>query len=248
MRKKDRPATTDLAAHGSASAVGLAPDAPFVPSHIRYVEGRIADATGITPTLERPHPGRLLLRHKVGGWELVLSWSRKPGTGWRKSWRPMLSHEGRAHPPFSSLTAYAAAVRGLPCRPPAVVPAGEDEDIPPLVQAQLNRETTAGEADGWTTCAGRFRDRWVVACTNGGELVFHWYFIERDGRWVHDDLDRLLVWDDLGECSREFIALCREQNATPAGLQTLFSLWRAVRFCPDSLSGSGSSVGVRLRL
>ncbi|MEV6681209.1 hypothetical protein AB0N09_30725 [Streptomyces erythrochromogenes] len=93
----------------------------------------------------------------------------------------------------------------------------------------------------------------MVACANGGELIVHWYFIERDGQWVHDDMDRLLVWDELGECTKEFIALWRQQNSTSDGLQTLMSLWRAARSYPDSQAPGSASVsvpsaGVRLRL
>ncbi|MFB6478935.1 hypothetical protein ACFCXF_03695 [Streptomyces virginiae] len=235
---------------GRGRAISPAADVPFAPPYIRYVAERFTDATGIAPTLEKPHSGRLQLRHKVGSWELVLSWSRKPSGKWKTQWQPTLTRNGQPHPLFAGLTAYTTAVCELPSCPPTVEVAQADADIPGTVRAQRDREVAADSANEWDICAGRVGNRWVVACT-GEELVTHWYFVERDGQWVRDRLDPLVAWDDDGECTKELVPLIRGYIAKSGASGALLSLWRAARSQTPAVTPSpaaGSSVHPRLRI
>ncbi|UQW99115.1 hypothetical protein [Streptomyces sp. RerS4] len=188
----------------------------YVPPRVGYVAARIAEATGIEPMLERPHAGRVLLRHLAGPWELTLAWNRKSGTGWRRAWTSStLTYEGRPHPTFGSFTSYAAAARGLPCTPPTVEPELDEERIPALVRRRLTDERAAAEDDAWSMWAGRLGRRWVVVCARAeGACVVHWNFIRDGDTWVYDDLDALVAWHEFGEATRELThALTAQRHA-----------------------------------
>ncbi|MEU6756257.1 hypothetical protein [Streptomyces sp. NPDC046685] len=213
--------------------------------------GRIAEATGIKPTLEKPHPGRVLLRHLAGPWEMILAWSRKPGAGWRTTWTATLTYNGQPHSPFGSLTTYAAAVRGAPCTPPVVVPARNDEEIPALAADRLAREVEAAAGDeSWSLWAGRLGSRWVVVGANSeGGHVIHWNFICQSGTWVYDPIDGCVAWDELGEVTRELAAVLRAQKAETAtgSPRTMAGVWSDVR-AMRTAQAVGSVVETRLRV
>ncbi|WP_148710309.1 hypothetical protein [Streptomyces sp. 3211.6] len=213
---------------------------------------RFAEATGVAPTLEKPHRGRIQLRHKVGSWELLLVWSRKRSGGWTTQWQPTLTHNGERRPLFAGLTSYTTAVSALPSCPPTVEVVQAATEIPDTVRAQRDREIAADSAHEWVIRAGRVGNRWVVASV-GQEIIAHWYFVERDGQWLRDPLDPLALWDDVGECTTELMPLLRRQFAQPTDgtSRELLSGWRATRAptpAPTLSPVPGSSVNVRLRL
>ncbi|MEW2372556.1 hypothetical protein AB0940_24785 [Streptomyces sp. NPDC006656] len=223
---------------------------PFVPPYVHYVAERIAETTGIKPTLEKPHPGRLLLRHRVGAWEMTLSWSRRPGAGWRKKWSTALTYDGQPHPTFGSFTTYAAAVQGLPGTPPVVVPEPDEQEMPPLVRDRLREAKGSAEDDSWQSWAGRLASRWVVVCGCADGRVIHWNFICKNGEWVYDDLDGFVAWDELGEVTRELVALLRAHRAEAAAGATspaITGIWKDVQAL-RSAQPVGSGVETRLRL